>query len=74
VKMSVLTEGTEDMDCCVFRECSQPRRLHLVGGDLLRGDYKQSEYAESSCRWSCCAVWPCVLEPSKDKVLQRLES
>ena len=41
--------------------------------DLLRGDYKQSEYGRVILPLTVLRRLDCVLEPTKDKVLQRLK-
>lgn len=41
--------------------------------DLLRGDYKQSEYGRVILPFVVLRRLDCVLEPTKPKVLQRVE-
>ena len=41
--------------------------------DLLRGDYKQSEYGKVILPLTVLRRLDCVLEPTKDKVLERYE-
>jgi type I restriction enzyme M protein len=41
--------------------------------DLLRGDYKQSEYGKVILPFTVIRRLDCVLEPTKSKVLQRFE-
>ena len=41
--------------------------------DLLRGDYKQSDYGKVILPLTVLRRLDCVLEPSKDKVLDFLE-
>lgn len=42
--------------------------------DLLRGDYKQSDYGEIILPFTVLRRLDCVLEKSKDKVIQKYES
>lgn len=42
--------------------------------DLLRGDYKQAEYGKVILPFTILRRLDCILEPSKDKVLKKLES
>ena len=41
--------------------------------DLLRGDYKQSEYGKVILPFTILRRLDCVLEPSKEAVLKELE-
>jgi type I restriction enzyme M protein len=41
--------------------------------DLLRGDYKQAEYGKVILPFTILRRLDCVLEPTKDKVLKKLE-
>src|SRR5207248_1775870 len=45
--------------------------LHLVGGRPASGDYKQSEYGRVILPLTVIRRLDCVLEPSKDGVLER---
>lgn len=42
--------------------------------DLLRGDYKQSEYGKVILPLTVLRRLDCVLEPAKEKVLERAKS
>ena len=42
--------------------------------DLLRGDYKQSEYGKVILPLTVLRRLDCVLEPTKEKVLEKAES
>ena len=42
--------------------------------DLLRGDYRQSEYGKVILPFTILRRLDCILEPTKDKVLLKLES
>lgn len=42
--------------------------------DLLRGDYRQSEYGKVILPFTILRRLDCILEPTKERVLQKLES
>jgi type I restriction enzyme M protein len=42
--------------------------------DLLRGDYKQSEYGKVILPLTVLRRLDCVLEPTKEKVLDRVKA
>ena len=51
---------------------SQPRRLHLErGGPSFRGDYNQSEYGKVILPLTVIRRLDCVLEPTKQAVLDK---
>ena len=49
-------------------------RVYLSSTDLLRGDYKQSEYGKVILPLTVLRRLDCVLEPTKEKVLERAKA
>jgi len=53
---------------------SQSRRVHWSVADLLRGDYKQSEYGKVILPLTVIRRLDCVLEPTKEAVLAQAQA
>jgi type I restriction enzyme M protein len=71
--MSFLTGGQEMMTAAASENVRNHAAFIWSVADLLRGDYKQSEYGRVILPMVVLRRLDCVLEPSKTKVLRRLE-
>ena len=70
---SFLTEGQEIMTAAASENVRNHAAFIWSVADLLRGDYKQSEYGRVILPMVVLRRLDCVLEPTKEKVLKRLE-